>query len=168
MQLIAFRFHAPPSTPMPNQTSAQRPASRPHRRAFTIIEVIVIVVILGVLAAVIAPRLIGRVGQAKQATAGTNAAAIASAVELYTADCGPPPAGAKLEDFLMRCPSGIEEEKWKQNGPYLKNVEQLKDPWGRPFVLVLPGRKNADYDIVSYGADGQPGGDGDNADITKP
>ena len=153
---------------MPNHPASQRPASQHARRAFTIIEVIVIVVILGVLAAVIAPRLIGRVGQAKQATAGTNAAAIASAVELFIADCGPPPAGSKLEDFLMRCPSGVEEAKWKQNGPYLKNAEQLKDPWGKPFVLIIPGRKNADYDIVSYGADGQPGGEGDNLDITKP
>lgn len=138
------------------------------RRGFTIIEVIVIVVILGVLAAVIAPRLLGRVGQAKRSTAEANAAAIASAVELFLADCGSIPSGTKLEDFLMRCPAGVEEAKWKQNGPYLKNADQLKDPWGKPFMIVMPGKKNADFDIVSYGADGAPGGEGDNADVVKP
>lgn len=154
---------------MPSNTSNQsRRGTARLARAFTIIEVIVIVVILGVLAAVIAPRLIGRVGQAKQSAAASNASTIAAAVEMYITDCQAPPQGAALADFLMKCPPGVDEAKWKLNGPYLKNADQLKDPWGHNFVLVMPGKKNADFDIVSYGADGKEGGTGDDADIVKP
>lgn len=137
-----------------------------RRAGFTLIEAIVVIIILGVLAAVIAPRFIQRVGQSKQAVAGTNASAIATALELYRADCGDPEAGASL-DILVTRPGNVEEANWK--GPYLRNASQLTDPWGNPFVLVIPGEKNtADFDIVSYGADGKPGGEGENADVTKP
>ena len=142
--------------------------ARAPRRGFTIIEVIVIVVILGVLAAVIAPRVIGRVGQAKRSTAEANAAAIATAVEMYRADCGDPPQGAGLADFLLRRPSEVPAEKWDVGGPYLKNAEQIIDPWGKPVVLVMPGQKNKDFDIISYGADGKPGGEGEDKDVVKP
>lgn len=136
-----------------------------RRRGFTIIEVIVIVVILGVIAAVIAPRLIGRIGHSKQSVAKVNAAAIASAFKLYMIDCGKPEPGATL-DVLVERPPAVAEDKWQ--GPYLNNAEELNDPWGRPFQLVLPGQRNADFDVVSYGADGQPGGEGEDADVIKP
>ena len=142
--------------------------TRTGRRGFTIIEIIVVVVIIGVLAAVIAPRLIGRVGQAKRTTAEANAAALSTAVELYMNECGPVPEGAVLADFLLRCPSGVDAETWNRSGPYIKNSDQLNDPWGRLFVIIVPGTKNKDFDIVSYGADGKLGGDGDNKDIIKP
>lgn len=141
-----------------------KPAAR--RRAFTIIEVIVIVVIIGILATVIAPRLIGYIGRGKRAAAEANANAVANAVTSYWADCGKPPAGASLEGFLMAKPGEVDAAAWK--GPYLQNKDQLKDPWGNPFQLVIPGKRNADFDIVSYGEDKSPGGEGDNADIVKP
>lgn len=133
-------------------------------RGFTIIEVLVIIVIIGVIAAVVAPRLINRIGQAKTSVAANNAASIASAMSLYEADCGMPESGASLV-ILLEKPSNAEG--WK--GPYLRNADELKDPWGNPFMLEVPGKKNtSDFDIVSYGADGQPGGTGDNEDIRKP
>ena len=131
-------------------------------RAFTIIEVIVIVVILGVIAAVIAPRLLSRVGQSKQAVAASNAASISTAMKLYIADCGAPEAGAPITVLVER-PSNVEESAWK--GPYVDNADALKDPWGNLFVLVIPGQVNADFDIISYGKDGQAGGEGEDADI---
>lgn len=140
-------------------------ARRAHR-AFTIIEVIVIVVILGVLATVVAPRLIAYIGRGKQSAAAANAASIATAVSSYWADCGKPPAGATLEGFLLARPSEVDAANWR--GPYLQNKDQLKDPWGNPFMLVIPGKKNVDFDIVSYGEDKQPGGEGDAADVIKP
>lgn len=127
-------------------------------RAFTIIEIIVVVVIIGVLAAVIAPRLVGRVGQSKQAVASANASALANAVRLYMTDNdGKLPQGVSLEVLLM---SGTHK--------YMDNSEQFLDPWQRPFVLIVPGRKNADFDVVSYGADGKDGGENDDKDVIKP
>lgn len=142
-----------------------RHSARSARRGFTIIEVIVIVVILGVIAAVIAPRLIGRVGQSKQAVAKSNAATIANAMKLFQIDNGLPESGSALTILIER-PGNVAENAWK--GPYLDNVEMLTDPWGNPYQLVIPGTKNVDFDIVSFGADGQPGGEGENEDIRAP
>lgn len=134
-----------------------------HRRAFTLIEALVVIVILGVLAAVIAPRFIQRVGQSKQKTAEANAASLSSAVQQWTLDHGTPPDGATIDILWER--GDVAEDKFQ---PYVQSTEALLDPWGNKFVLVVPGQKNVDFDIVSYGADGKPGGDGENADIVKP
>lgn len=135
-----------------------------RRSGFTIIEVIVIVVILGVLAAVIAPRLIGRIGQSKQSVAKVNAGNLANAVKLFMADHGKPEARGDL-GFLWERPSNVAADQWQ---PYVDNAEALKDPWGRAYVLRVPGEKNVDFDVVSLGADGQPGGEGEDADVIKP
>lgn len=135
-----------------------------RRRGFTIIEVIVIVVIIGVLAAVIAPRLINRVGQGKQAVAKANASALANAMKSYMIDHGKPEAGSSL-GILWERPASVSAENWE---PYVDSPTALIDPWGNPFILVIPGVKNFDFDIVSYGKDGQPGGTGEDADIIAP
>lgn len=147
--------------------SFNSPSRRGHRvrRGFTLIEVIVIVVILGVLAAVIAPRFLSRIGQSKVAVAESNAASLAQAVRLFIADHGNPESGATI-DILWEKPASVEEGKWQ---PYVENPEKLLDPWGNKFALRIPGEKNTfDFDVVSYGADGKPGGEGENADIVKP
>jgi general secretion pathway protein G len=136
-----------------------------RRRGFTMVEAIVVIVIIGVIAAMIAPRLIGRIGQSKQAVAKANAEALATAMRSYIYDMGATPESGASLDVLWRRPSSAEEGKWK--GPYVDNEDSLKDPWGNLYVLVIPGQFNADFDIVSYGADGQPGGEGDNADIVS-
>lgn len=142
-----------------------RAGMRSVRRGFTIIEVLVIIVIIGVIAAVVAPRLIGRIGAAKHSMAMSNAATLATSMKTYQIDCGLPESGSTLSVLVER-PSNIAEGTWK--GPYVDNADMLKDPWGNIFVLVIPGQKNADFDVVSYGADGQPGGTGDNEDVIKP
>lgn len=139
---------------------------RSRRSAFTIIEVIVIVVIIGVLATIVAPRLIGYIGRGKRSATEANAGAIANAVTAYMTDCGKPPPGASLESFLMSRPSEVDAAAWK--GPYMQNSDQFKDAWGTPFMIVVPGKKNVDFDIVSYGEDKKAGGEGDAADIIKP
>lgn len=139
-----------------------RPAQRP---GFTLIEVIVIVVILGVLAAVIAPRFLSRIGQSKRSVTESNAASLASALRLFIADHGQPEGGATI-DILWERPSNVEEAKWQ---PYVENPDKLLDAWGNKFVLKVPGEKNTfDFDVVSYGADAKPGGEGENADVVKP
>ncbi len=148
------------------ERGCERGLGRRFRRAFTIIEVLVIVLIVGILATIVATRLIGRVGQARGTAAAANANALGTAVESFWADCGQPSTGAELASFLMERPSNVDAAKWQ--GPYLKNQDQLLDPWGRAFMMVMPGVRNADFDIVSYGADGKPGGEGENTDIVKP
>jgi general secretion pathway protein G len=134
---------------------------------FTIVEVLVIVVIIGVIAALIAPRLFQRIGQSKQATAAANAATLANSMNVFILDHGMPPSGSPIT-ILWERPSWVAEEKWRETGPYVNNPDALLDPWGNPYILVIPGQRNVDFDIVSYGADGQPGGEGESADIIKP
>lgn len=145
-------------------SSGKAKSARAVRRGFTMIEVIVMIVILGVLAAVIAPRLLQRIGGAKQATAASNASGLAALVHGMAADMGKMPDAGTSITILWESPG--ENTGWK--GPYVSNPDQLKDPWGNLFVLVIPGHKNVDFDVVSYGFDGQPGGDGENEDIVKP
>jgi general secretion pathway protein G len=146
------------------ETTMRHSRNRRRRRAFTIIEVIVMVVILGVLAAIIAPRLLNRVGQSKQAVAKSNAASLANAVRLFFTDHGKPESGATIS-ILWERPPTVAQEKWQ---PYVESADALLDPWGHPYILRVPGEKNFDFDVVSYGADGQPGGTDENADIVAP
>jgi general secretion pathway protein G len=139
---------------------------RSLRRAFTIVEIIVVVVIIGVLATLIAPRLIGKIGQTKTNVAKGNASTLANAFSAMSLDVGGVHSGWTIRAVWEK-PSDIEGDAWK-GGPYIQNEDQLKDPWGNEFVLVVPGRKNVDFDIVSYGADGKEGGEGENADVIAP
>jgi general secretion pathway protein G len=130
------------------------------RRGFTLVEIIVVVIIIAILATIIGTRVVGRVGASKSSVAASNAAAVASAVKLYMADWGALPSSI---DALAARPTSAGGK-----GPYVDNAEQLMDPWGKRYALIVPGKKNFDFDIVSYGADGTAGGEGENADVVKP
>ncbi len=135
---------------------------KPHRHAgFTLIELMIVLFILGLLAALVAPRLMGRVGKAKQKTAQAQIQMLATALDLYHLDVGRYPTDEEGLKSLYAKPESLPA--W--SGPYLDKAVP-KDPWGRDYVYKCPG-EHGPYDLYSLGADGQPGGEGENADITN-
>lgn len=128
-------------------------------------ELLVVVIILGLLAALVGPRLIGRVGRAKTEIAKSQIALLESALDQYRLDMGYYPSTEEGLEALISPPSD-EEKKRNWRGPYLKKKKIPLDPWGRPYQYRCPG-EHGEYDLWSYGADGQPGGEGENADITN-
>ena len=128
------------------------------RKGFTLIELLVVMVILGLLAALVGPRLFGHVGAANQKAAKTQIEMLGSALDAFRLDVGRYPTTAEGLNALMANP-GIDG--W--NGPYLKKALP-NDPWRRPYQYQSPGT-HGEYDIISYGADGAPGGDGENKDV---
>ena len=136
-----------------------------RRQGFTLLELLVVLVILGLLAALVGPRLIGRVGKAKTEIAKSQITLLESALDQYRLDMGRYPSTEEGLQALITPPQN-EEERLRWQGPYLKKKKIPKDPWGRPYQYRCPG-EHGEYDLWSYGADGAPGGNGENADITN-
>ena len=126
--------------------------------AFTLIELLVVIIVLGLLVGLVGPRLFGRVGQSKQAAARAQIELLGAGLDQYRLDVGSYPDGNVGLEALQRNPNA---PNW--NGPYLKKAVPA-DPWGRPFVYRVPGEKG-EFDLVSLGRDGKPGGAGEDADI---
>jgi general secretion pathway protein G len=135
------------------------PASR-IPRGFTLLELVMVLVIIGVILAMVGPRVFNSLGRANSERAKVQIEQLGSALELYKLDTGRYPSTQEGLGALMTAPSGIAN--W--NGPYLKDAKQLKDPWSRDFTYRSPGDKGA-YDLITFGADGKEGGDGENRDI---
>jgi len=128
---------------------------------FTLLELLVVVVIIGLLAGFVAPRYFGQVGRSEVNVAKAQLDALEKALDQYRLDTGRyPSAELGLKALVERPPS---ESKW--NGPYLRKAIPL-DPWGKPYLYRIPGEKG-EFDLLSFGKDGQPGGSGENADITN-
>ncbi|MHC4717433.1 MAG: type II secretion system major pseudopilin GspG [Planctomycetota bacterium] len=130
------------------------------RTGFTITEILVVVVIVAVLATLIVPKLWGRIGWTRQRVAKGNLPRIETAIEMFGSDYGRLPDSL---DELVHRPADIDEADW--NDPSLR-AKDLKDPWGREFIYVVPG-EHGRYDLYSLGADGQPGGEKENADVNN-
>jgi general secretion pathway protein G len=129
-------------------------------RGFTLIELMVVLVIIGVLAALIVPNVLDRADEARVTAARTDVNNLMQALKLYKLDNQRfPTAEQGLQALVARPTASPVPPNWK---PYLEKLPN--DPWGRPYQYVNPGVKG-EVDVFSYGADGQPGGEGKNADV---
>ncbi len=130
------------------------------RDAFSLIEIMVVVVILGILASIVVPKILSRPDEARVVKAKSDILNIQNALELYKLDNGNYPTTDQGLLALSEKPSQDPiPNNWK---PYLQKLP--KDPWGRDYLYLNPG-EHGEIDIFTYGADGQPGGTGFNADI---
>ena len=135
---------------------------RASQQAFTLIEVMIVVVILGILAAVVIPKILDRPDQARHSAAKSDIAVIMQQLKLYRLDnTFYPSTDQGLQALTVKPATNPIPMNWKQGG-YLERLPN--DPWGRPYLYLNPGVKG-EIDVLSYGADGQPGGEGNNADI---
>ena len=140
----------------------QRPPSpriAPLARGFTLLELLVVVAIIGLLAAYVGPKYFGQIGKSEQALAKAQIESFHKAIGSYRLDVGSFPTTEEGLDALLTKPASAA--KWA--GPYLSKAVPA-DPWGKPYVYRSPGSKG-DYELLSYGKDGQPGGSGEAADI---
>jgi len=128
---------------------------------FTLIELLIVMVIISLLAALVGPRFFGQEKKAKQRGAKGQIALLESAVDTYRLDLGRYPTTEQGLQALRERPDGID--KW--DGPYLRKELPL-DPWGNPYVYESPS-EHGEYAIMSYGADGMPGGEGIDMDIVS-
>jgi len=132
-----------------------------NEAGFTLVELIVVVIILGLLVALVGPRVFGRIGQSKQATARAQIELLGEALDHYRLDVGSYPASAQGLAALNQNPN---VPNW--NGPYLKKGVP-RDPWGNPYKYVCCPGQHGDYDLWSEGSDGAPGGQGEATDVTS-
>ena len=132
-----------------------------RRRGFTLLELLVVMVIIGLLAAYVAPRYFAQVGKSEVRAAQAQVAALRNALDTYRLDVGQYPSTEQGLGALLVRPQG--SVRW--NGPYLQKAAP-PDPWGRLYQYRSPG-EHGDYDLYSFGRDGQVGGSGDAGDITS-
>jgi len=131
------------------------------QRGFTLLELLVVLVVLGLLAGIVAPKYFAQLGRSEVKVARAQIEGLAKALDLYRLEIGHYPSTEQGLQALVSAPA--DEPRW--TGPYLqKSLPQ--DPWGRAYSYRYPG-EHGEYDLLSMGKDGQPGGDGENAEVTS-
>jgi len=137
-----------------------------NQRGFTLIELMVVIVILGILAGLIIPRIMGRPEEARRMKARVQIESIETALKLYKLDNGSYPSTEQGLEALVEAPSvGQLPRAWRDGG-YLEKGRVPKDPWDSEFIYLSPG-VNSDFDLISYGADGEPGGEDKDKDVNN-
>ena len=139
---------------------------RLNDRGFTLIELMVVIVILGILAGLIIPRIMGRPEEARRMKARVQMESMETALRLYKLDNGVYPTTEQGLLALVEAPTGGELPRAWRKGGYLEKGQVPRDPWGHEYVYLSPGL-HGDFDLTSYGADGQPGGEEQNQDVNN-
>jgi len=159
-----------PSKPLPSGFSLPAsafPALRASRSGFTLVEILVVIAIISLLAGVVLLNVAPQMGMGKQAAAKAQIQVLASAIDTYQMAHGRYPTQAQGLEALVKKPT---QEPIPQNYPnsgYLKSRTIPLDVWKRPYIYLIPGRQNENYEILSYGSDSEPGGSGTDADISS-
>lgn len=133
-----------------------------HNKGFTLVELLVVLAILTLLAGLVGPQVLKQLGGAKSKTARIQISDLEQGLETYKLDVGRFPSTDQGLEALVQQPTGVRG--W--NGPYLRGSKVPQDPWEQDYNYRQPGQ-HGDYDLFSYGLDGAPGGDGENADISN-
>ena len=142
---------------LPSQTHTSK------QQGFTLIEVMIAITIIAIMAATVGPKLFGNIGTAQKTKAQSDLAAIASALDLYKlANFDYPTTDQGLQALVSKPSGSPEPQNWNQ-----QLSKMPKDPWKREYQYLSPGDDNREYDLYSFGKDGRPGGEGENADITN-
>lgn len=144
--------------------SSLRRGRRAVIQGFTLIELLVVIAVIGVLATLVAPNVFAHLGGAKQSAARSQVEMLVAALDAYRLDTGAYPSSAEGLDVLWERPAAAREaDAWR--GPYLRKATPL-DPWGNAYVYRFPAQEAPfGFDLLSYGADGEPGGEGEDADV---
>lgn len=153
--------HSPAQPPTARGAGGAKPAFLVRMAAFTLLELLVVVAIIGLLAGYVGPKYFGQLGKAEVKAARAQIDAIEKALDQYRLDVGRYPSSEQGLNALISPPGGVS--KWA--GPYLKKGLPL-DPWSKPYLYKSPG-EHGEVDVFSYGRDGAPGGNADDADITN-
>lgn len=147
--------------PKPVRRCNRHPRALWREGGFTLLELLVVMVIIGLLAGYVGPRFFAQIGKSEIKTARAQIDALEKGLDQYRLDVGRYPTTEQGLQALIQAPP--ETARWQ--GPYLRKAVPL-DPWGKPYQYVHPGKKG-DFDLYSFGTDGQPGGEGEAADITN-
>lgn len=146
---------------MPSRTE------RLNDKGFTLIELMIVIVIMGILATLLVPRIMDKPDDARRLKAKMDIKNIESALKLYKLDSGSyPTTDQGLEALIKKPEAPPVPAKWKEGG-YLDGTSVPKDPWSRVYYYASPGQDGKDYEISTYGNDGEPGGTGKDADISS-
>ena len=136
-----------------------------NNKGFTLIEILVVLIILSALAAIVAPKFLGRSEDAKRTASAVQIRNIEGAIKLFYLDNGFYPTTEQGLDALVEKPTTGKIPKKYKDGGYLEGGKVPLDPWDNAFIYLSPGVHNKEYDIESFGADSEDGGEGKDADV---